>query len=50
MKSEQEHKEHIVEIGRRLYERGLIVAGDGNVSVRVPDGILTTLVRFAKAF
>jgi len=50
MKSEQEHKEHIVEIGRRLYERGLIVAGDGNVSVRVPDGILTTPRSVCKGF
>lgn len=50
MKSEQEHKEHIVEIGRRLYERGLIVAGDGNVSVRVSDGILTTPRSVCKGF
>lgn len=28
----------IVAVGRRLYERGLIVAGDGNISARLPDG------------
>jgi L-fuculose-phosphate aldolase len=30
----------IVEVGRRLYERSYIVAGDGNVSVRTSDGFL----------
>lgn len=28
----------IVAVGRRLYQRGLIVAGDGNISARLPDG------------
>lgn len=33
----------MVEIGVRLYERGLIVAAEGNLSVRLPDGrILVT--------
>lgn len=27
----------VVAAGRRLYERGLIVAGDGNISARLPD-------------
>lgn len=50
MKSEQELKEEIVTIGRRLYERGFIAAGDGNVSVRVADGILTTPRSVNKGF
>lgn len=36
-------KEAVCEVGRLLYERGLLVAGDGNVSVRLDDGnILVT--------
>ncbi|NCC34269.1 MAG: class II aldolase/adducin family protein [Chloroflexia bacterium] len=31
-------REEMVMVGRRLYERGLIVAGDGNISARLPDG------------
>jgi L-fuculose-phosphate aldolase len=50
MKSEQEYKQDIVEAGRRLYERGLIVAGDGNISIRVADGILTTPRSVCKGF
>ncbi|MBI3948987.1 MAG: class II aldolase/adducin family protein [Acidobacteria bacterium] len=35
---EQAMRQAIVEIGRRLYERGYIAAGDGNISVRLLDG------------
>lgn len=43
MKREFEHRKDIVEIGRRLYEKGFIAASDGNVSVRMErDRILTT--------
>lgn len=35
---EREVREQIVEIARRCYDRGLIVAGDGNISVRVGPG------------
>lgn len=42
-KGEREHRSDIVEIGRRLYEKGFIAAADGNLSVRMtPDRILTT--------
>jgi L-fuculose-phosphate aldolase len=42
-KREFEHRNDIVEVGRRLYEKGLIAAADGNVSVRMGDDrILTT--------
>ncbi len=35
MVDEQKIKEQIVEIATRCYDRGLLVAGDGNISVRV---------------
>lgn len=42
-KREFEHRNDIVEVGRRLYARGMIAAGDGNISIRMePDRILTT--------
>jgi L-fuculose-phosphate aldolase len=40
---EQKVKEQIVEIATRCYDRGLLVAGDGNISVRVaPNRIIAT--------
>ncbi|MDW8166917.1 MAG: class II aldolase/adducin family protein [Acidobacteriota bacterium] len=48
---ERNLREAIVEIGRRLYERGYIVASDGNISVRLPEGrILTTPTGVCKGF
>jgi len=42
-KREFEHRNDIVEVGRRLYSKGFIAAADGNISVRMdPDRILTT--------
>lgn len=35
--SEAALREQIVDVGRRLYQRGLIVAGDGNISARLAD-------------
>ncbi len=41
----------IVEIGRRLYQKNLIAAGDGNISVKVaPDRILVTASGTHKGF
>lgn len=43
-------RQTIVAVGRRLYERGLIVAGDGNISARLPDGsVLITPAGLCKA-
>src|SRR5438477_8125324 len=35
---ETELRRAICAIGRRLYERGLVAAWDGNISARLPDG------------
>jgi len=35
-------KQEIVEIGRRLYQKGLIVATEGNISVRIGENTLLT--------
>jgi L-fuculose-phosphate aldolase len=43
MVDEQKVKEEIVEIATRCYDRGLLVAGDGNISARVaPNRIVAT--------
>jgi len=42
-KTEQQHREDIVRIGRLMYEKGWIAANDGNISIRVgPHHILAT--------
>jgi len=35
-------RQGIVRVGRLLYERGLIVAGDGNISARLSDELILT--------
>lgn len=43
MSVEQELRQQIVEIGRRIYDRFFVAANDGNISARLPDGsILVT--------
>ncbi len=37
MKSESEHRQEMVAVGRRMYQRGYVAATDGNISVRL-DG------------
>jgi L-fuculose-phosphate aldolase len=42
-------RREMVEIGRRMYERGLVVAAEGNISARLPEGnILITPAGFCK--
>lgn len=49
--SETALREQLTEICRRLYERGLIAAGDGNVSCRLgEDRVLVTPSGFHKGF
>jgi L-fuculose-phosphate aldolase len=40
----------IIEVGRRLHERGLITAAEGNVSVRTESGLLVTAGGVSKGF
>jgi len=43
MQTERELRQQIVEVGRRIYERGFIAASDGNISARLASGaVLTT--------
>lgn len=37
MLSDKEIKEQICEIGRRIYDRGMVAANDGNISVKLND-------------
>ncbi len=49
--TEREMKILICDVGRRLYDRGLIAGADGNISVRLPrDRILTTPSGVSKGF
>ena len=42
MAEDQNLREQIVEFGRKLYERGYVVAADGNLSTRFGDGLILT--------
>ena len=37
-RSEQEHREEIVHVGRLMFDKGWIAANDGNISVRLGAG------------
>ena len=50
MRSEFETRREIVEIGRRLWERGYVAANDGNISARLAGRILVTPTGFSKGF
>jgi L-fuculose-phosphate aldolase len=48
-KTEQEHRQEIVEIGRRLHQQGFVAATDGNISVRLDGGhVMTTPTNVSK--
>jgi L-fuculose-phosphate aldolase len=47
---EDRAREEIVEVGRRLYARGLISGNEGNVSVRLGDALLVTPPSVCKGF
>lgn len=50
-KPEYEHRRDIVEVCRRMYDRGFIAATDGNVSVRIsPTRILVTPTGINKGY
>lgn len=49
MKSERQHRQEIVRIGRMIHERGYVAATDGNLSVRLGEGrILVTPTAMSK--
>ena len=49
--SEQQVKKDMVEVGRRIYDRGYVAANDGNISARISeDEILTTPTGVSKGF
>ena len=49
--SESELRKSILDIGKRLWARGLVAANDGNISVRIGDNeLLTTPTGVSKGF
>lgn len=51
MKSEKEIKEQICEIGKRIYNRNMVAANDGNISVKLNDNeFLCTPTGVSKGF
>ena len=42
MATERDLRNHIIDIGRRIYETGLVAASDGNISARMDDGVILT--------
>ncbi|MCV2393052.1 class II aldolase/adducin family protein [Actinotalea sp. M2MS4P-6] len=49
--TEVQLREQVVRLGRAMWERGLVSANDGNVSVRLPDGnVLCTPTGVSKGF
>ncbi len=48
---EERIRADIVEVGRRLHERGYVASNDGNISVRLDDDrVLTTPTGVSKGF
>jgi len=51
MKSEYEIKKEICEIGKRIYDKGMVAANDGNISVKLNDNeFLCTPTGVSKGF
>ncbi len=50
MLNEREARKQIVEIGKRLYDKGLISATDGNLSIKLGNRIITTPSGVSKGF
>ena len=50
MRSEFEARREIVEIGRRLWQRGYVASNDGNISARLDGRILVTPTGLSKGF
>ena len=51
MRSEYQIKQDIVEVGRRIYEKGFVASNDGNISMRISENeVLTTPTGVSKGF
>lgn len=51
MQTEQQIKEEICHIGKRIYDHGMVAANDGNISVKVGDNeVLCTPTGVSKGF
>ena len=51
MDSELKLKQDIIEVGRRIYNRGFVAANDGNITIRIgEDEVLTTPTGVSKGF
>jgi L-fuculose-phosphate aldolase len=51
MRTEEQTRADIVEVGRRLWQRGYVASNDGNISVRVDDRrLITTPKNVSKGF
>jgi L-fuculose-phosphate aldolase len=51
MKAEEQARADIVEVGRRLWERGYVASNDGNISVRLDETrLITTPKNVSKGF
>jgi L-fuculose-phosphate aldolase len=51
MKAEEQARADIVEVGRRLWERGYVASNDGNISVRLDEQrLITTPKNVSKGF
>src|ERR671910_2199359 len=51
MKAEDQARAEIVEVGRRLWQRGYVASNDGNISVRLDEGrLITTPKNVSKGF
>ena len=50
-RAEEQIRADIVEVGRRLWQRGYVASNDGNISVRLDDGrLITTPKNVSKGF
>src|ERR671913_1112122 len=51
MKAEEQARADIVEVGRRLWQRGFVASNDGNISVRLDEArLITTPKNVSKGF
>ena len=51
MASEYEIKKQICEIGKRIYDRGMVASNDGNISVKIGENeFLCTPTGVSKGF